>query len=126
MKKITIIIWLLLASYQISNAQYVNNVQKQVLFDVLRLRADEVLISHQDSLIHAYKKELTDAAKTVSSCQILNADYAVQISLLKKIGFDDKKEIIILNQDNKRLKRQNTFLKILIPVVVGVVIWLDH
>lgn len=123
--KITLII-LFFFFGRVCDAQYVLRVQKQVLFDVLRVKSCEVLVSQQDSVIHAYQKEIADMAKTVSGCRVLNSDYENQISLLKQVNFTDQKEIILLNKDKKRLRRQNTILKILIPVVVGAVLYLDH
>lgn len=122
--KATLLISALLLSY-LAHGQYVAKVQRQVLFDVMRVHSADVLLSRQDSVIHAYQKDIAALEGTVSSCLILNTDYQNQIAYLKQIDFDSNKEIILLNKDNKRLKRQTRLLKILIPVVIAGTIWLS-
>ena len=123
MKKI---LFLVVLTCQLSYGQYVSRVQKQVLFDVLKLRTCETLMSKQDSLIASLRTSVSGLEGTVSSCLILNTDYQNQISFLKQVNFDNNKEIIILNQDKKRLKRQAFWLKVLIPVAVAGTILLSN
>lgn len=124
MKNLYTTIWIILIFCLPVRAQYVLRVQKQVLFDVLKTRELEKVVPKQDSLIASLRTSVSGLEGTVSSLLVLNTDYQNQISLLKQINFDSNEQIIILNKDKRRLKRQNLLLKILIPVAVAGTIYL--
>ena len=121
-----LLVSLLLLSFCKTYSQYVVRVQHQVLFDVVNARASNRVIATQDSLIASLRTSVSSLEGTVSSCLILNTDYQNQISYLKQVNFDNNKEIIILQKEKKRLKRQTFWLKVLIPVAVGATIFLEN